>query len=440
MEAEKVSKGMDSCFNLRQFLATKKRGKIQARHLKKSSSDKYDLCQYFAPSAICSNLIKRNLIGYHYQIKETMDHYYKLLKQYKLPRKTEPRDFFAEYPANLDEEFAASKTLLQNAIMSQDEDLVDAILEINPESAAKLRDLNVPDRTSKRWTALHYAVFNGAFGGEDMVKKLLSAGADPNVEASDGKVPLHMAAEIGSTYLIDLLLLKGGAKLNAKCAVGGVLHIALLSEKPEAFDLLLSQENIDLGITDDDGNNALHLAARYAYARELEKMLERAKNTKSIVNAQNRSGNTPLHETVIGKHKEIEMLLRKQPEVDSSIVNARNQTADQIREAQIEAEKVKESEAQMAQMRKRKLEEEKQKEKVVLGEKAKKFEWIEEEEKGVPFWKKPWGLAVIVFILVLAILYMFFYFYINKQKSRLPHQPILLSFVMSTIPIWFTMK
>lgn len=53
-----------------------------------------------------------------------------------------------------------------------------------------------------------------------MVHELLEAGADPSM-AANGTLPLHLAAQDGSTGLIDLLLTKAPATLNHGCEKGG---------------------------------------------------------------------------------------------------------------------------------------------------------------------------------------------------------------------------
>ncbi|EJX06124.1 ankyrin repeat protein [gut metagenome] len=57
------------------------------------------------------------------------------------------------------------------------------------------------------WTALHYAATNGR---TEMLKRLLSLGADVNAQTQAGVTPLHMAARTPYRDCV-LLLLKAGA-------------------------------------------------------------------------------------------------------------------------------------------------------------------------------------------------------------------------------------
>ena len=67
---------------------------------------------------------------------------------------------------------------------------------------------------SNGWTALHCAIFNGL----DVVKKLLSAGANVNARDNDGMTPLMLACQ-SSQKRVSLstinLLLESGADINA---------------------------------------------------------------------------------------------------------------------------------------------------------------------------------------------------------------------------------
>jgi len=348
-----------------------------------------------------------------------MNHYKKLLKQNKLPKETEPIEFFKGTAINLDEEFSSNRTLLQNAIMDQEEDLFNAIMEISKDWETKPPDVNTLDRTRKRWTALHHAVFNASLNGEQMVLALLKAGANPNIEDSDGKVPLNIAVEIGAMTIVDLLL-KNGAKVNS----GGNLHIALIFDKLDIFSFLLKQEDVDLEFIDDEGDTALHMAARLGYADSIKELLEKAKSknlVKRLINLQSNNGNTPLHEAVLNEQKEVEKILYSVPEVDVEVKNKKGQTPQEIKNEKMKAKEKVEEEAQINEIRKRKKQidkEKKQAGKIVLGEKGQRIAKEEYEEMEAPsFFSKAWVKCIIFSVILAAILYGFFYFHISKKQN-----------------------
>ncbi|KAK2037554.1 ankyrin, partial [Colletotrichum somersetense] len=62
-------------------------------------------------------------------------------------------------------------------------------------------------RDSEGNTALHTAVANGKLV---VVLRLLSYGADPNVENAIGWTPVHVAVRMGSVDLVEALVTHGG--------------------------------------------------------------------------------------------------------------------------------------------------------------------------------------------------------------------------------------
>ncbi len=355
-----------------------------------------------------------------------MDHFKKLVRQHKAARDISPADFFRDISVNLDEEFSGNRTLLQNSIMSQDEELFHAILKLAPTDATHPHDINLRDRTNKRWAALHYAVFGSSTGDLGLVQDLITAGADCNAEAGDRRVPLHLAAEMGATNVVEALV-KGGADVNRKCEAGGVLHIALISDKPETFDFCLSLPGVDLLLTDEDGNTILHLAAKGNNFSEIEKTIGKLRPLgedmlKKAINAKNRAGNTPLHESVMAGHRSAEDVLRKQPETDLTLQNEKGLTADTIKAEREAALKQQEAEASMAALRKRertkeKRREEEEEDKIVLGEKEKREEGMWYETREIVK-RGPVKLALLALAVVLIGLYAFFYFYIRKGRNN----------------------
>jgi hypothetical protein len=102
-----------------------------------------------------------------------MRHFEKMLKQRRADRDLTPAEFFRDHEVDLDRDYANNRTLLQNAIMDQEEELFQAILDVSDKGATKRPDLNAVDKAGKGWTALHYAVFVSTTAGPGYVQKLV---------------------------------------------------------------------------------------------------------------------------------------------------------------------------------------------------------------------------------------------------------------------------
>ena len=102
-----------------------------------------------------------------------MIHFNKLVRQLKAKKGISPADFFQEYEVNLDEEYYSNKTMLQNAIIERDNEIINAILNINDDCVTKRHNLNTPDHTNRNWAALHYAAFESSTEGIGTVQSLL---------------------------------------------------------------------------------------------------------------------------------------------------------------------------------------------------------------------------------------------------------------------------
>jgi ankyrin repeat protein len=91
---------------------------------------------------------------------------------------------------------------------------------------------------------------------KERTQKLLTHGADVNVQDADGDTPLHGAAQNGNVEIINLLLDKG-ANPNAKNKLGGTpLMWAAVYGHDDAARLLLSR-GANPSLKDNDGITAL---------------------------------------------------------------------------------------------------------------------------------------------------------------------------------------
>ena len=88
-------------------------------------------------------------------------------------------------------------------------------------------------------SGLSYVLFDACKNGNiDLVKKLLSYGADVNAKNNDGWTPLHYASRNGHTEIVKLLL-EHGVDVNCKNNNGYTpLHLASEKRHTEIVNLL----------------------------------------------------------------------------------------------------------------------------------------------------------------------------------------------------------
>lgn len=135
-------------------------------------------------------------------------------------------------------------TALLRALQDQDEEVADVLL------AQPGIDLNAQGSTGV--TALMSYV---ALRREDVVKNLLSRGADVNLKDADDDTALHLASQGGNVNLLRMLLEKG-ADPNARNKMGGTpLMWAGVFGHADAAKLLL-ERGADVSAKDNKGNTA----------------------------------------------------------------------------------------------------------------------------------------------------------------------------------------
>ncbi|KAI0880260.1 ankyrin repeat-containing domain protein [Annulohypoxylon maeteangense] len=138
--------------------------------------------------------------------------------------------------------------------------------------------------------ALHQA---SAHGFSDIVEYLISRGADVNLKDFSNQIALHCAAGYGHKSVVDILLEKsdvhlkdvyGRTPLFYACGHGNLEIVSRL------FD-----HQADASVQDDDGQTALHFAAKGAKrpTSNHEKIIRLLLEKHADVNASDRKGKTP---------------------------------------------------------------------------------------------------------------------------------------------------
>ena len=140
--------------------------------------------------------------------------------------------------------------------------------------------VNIQDDSG--WTLLHQATF---LGNTELVKFLLTSGANCNLRCKGGGTPLWYV----NTVEYARLLLSSGADINAENYKGEtLLHKAVSSRNTELVEFLL-ESGADCSIEDDEGKTPFHFVLTIEDARLLLK-------AGANINAQDDEDKTLLHQ------------------------------------------------------------------------------------------------------------------------------------------------
>ena len=124
---------------------------------------------------------------------------------------------------------------------------------------------------NRGWTALHWAAY---YNRLKIVKILIDAGADVNIQNEEEDTPLHIATRWCNIKTIKLLL-DSGADVNIKNKKGWTpLHSTLAIEYLDKLTLLLSVPDIDLNVQDTEGWTPLHWAVYFNEFKVVEILVD----------------------------------------------------------------------------------------------------------------------------------------------------------------------
>mmetsp|Transcript_18137 Transcript_18137/g.38767 ORF Transcript_18137/g.38767 Transcript_18137/m.38767 type:complete len:1823 (+) Transcript_18137:121-5589(+) len=172
------------------------------------------------------------------------------------------------------------------------------------QAASGMAYVNYKD--SQNRTALHLAC---AKGHTKIVELLVSkAEFDVSAKDKDGNTPPMLAAVNGRAEVLELLISKGwfGAVAEAVNEDGmTALMLATREGHLGVAEILVEKGQMDVNLTDDNWETALHAAASYGHADTCQFLLK----AKAKVDPQNLFGHTPLHLAAFGGHLLVVTLL-----------------------------------------------------------------------------------------------------------------------------------
>ena len=168
---------------------------------------------------------------------------------------------------------------LADAVESQDHQVIGRLLD----SQAEVNLLTQVDGM----TALHWAVYHDDF---ELVRKLLSAGANANAENRYGILPLSLAAINANSEMVELFNFRG-AEVNRTMAGGEtILMIASRTGNSGAVNALLTPERIQNAEMKKNTKTALMWAAAEGHKKVVEVLIGAGADINHILG----SGFTPL--------------------------------------------------------------------------------------------------------------------------------------------------
>uniref|UniRef100_A0A3Q2C6S8 Transient receptor potential cation channel, subfamily A, member 1b n=1 Tax=Cyprinodon variegatus TaxID=28743 RepID=A0A3Q2C6S8_CYPVA len=168
--------------------------------------------------------------------------------------------------------------------------------------------LGLACKSKDKKSALHFAA---QYGRVNTCHRLLESITDSrllNEGDERGLTPLHLASKNGHTKVVQLLLRKG-ALFHSDYKGWSCLHHAASEGYTQTMDILLSANPKLLDKTDEDGNTALHIAARSGHVAAVRMMLVRGaeimlnKNDTSFLHEALQNGRKDVVKAVIDSER-----------------------------------------------------------------------------------------------------------------------------------------
>ena len=159
-------------------------------------------------------------------------------------------------------------------------------------------DIEARDQRPTRRSALVLAVEGGYY---PVVRLLLARGADANAVTADGYTPLMVAADARDDPLMAVELIGAGARVNTAAADGTTALMAAAGRGHEYFVNLLLLNKAATDAMDDEGRDALLLAAEDGSLASTDALLSAGADPSRRAH----NGETSLGRAAIGAHTRV---------------------------------------------------------------------------------------------------------------------------------------
>jgi ankyrin repeat protein len=143
------------------------------------------------------------------------------------------------------------------------------------------------------WTPLVWALISGSnpdvMNQKRIISRLISAGADPNLQTNDGLVPLSLS---NNPQTMKILIEEGKANVNIKSPIDGSTPLVLLLSHAKASTdclKLLINNSADVNAELADGTRAISFACLRGHAQAVELLIRSGAEYINVVHKQ--SGN-----------------------------------------------------------------------------------------------------------------------------------------------------
>ncbi|XP_004388480.1 ankyrin repeat domain-containing protein 6 isoform X4 [Trichechus manatus latirostris] len=201
----------------------------------------------------------------------------------------------------------------QDAVAALSERLLIAAYKGQAENVVQLINKGAKVAVTKHGrTPLHLAANKGHLS---VVRILLKAGCDLNIQDDGDQTALHRATVVGNTEIISALIQEGCALDRQDKAGNTALHLACQNSHAQSVRvLLLGGSRADL--KNNAGDTCLHVAARYNHLPIIRLLL----SAFCSVHEKNQAGDTALHIAAALNHKKVVKILLEAG-ADGTIVN-----------------------------------------------------------------------------------------------------------------------
>jgi len=116
-------------------------------------------------------------------------------------------------------------------------------------------------------------------GYVNLMKFLIKAGVNINIQNNHGWTALHLASRFGKKEIVELLIKVAGVNVNIQDNDGKTaLHEASRYGYKDCVELLIKVGGVNVNIQNNDGSTALHYACYHGYKEIVELLIKSGAN------------------------------------------------------------------------------------------------------------------------------------------------------------------